>query len=208
MGSNTPKQFLLLNQKPILMHTFEAFIKADPQFNFVLVLHPNYWDEWSALCEIHNFQHPHKITSGGQTRFHSVLNGLNEIESIDGIVAVHDAARPLISPELINRCFNNVIEKGSTVPVINMTDSVRQITESGNEIIDRKLIKKVQTPQCFKLDLLKQAYEQTYNPIFTDDASVVEAGSLDQIHLVVGEERNLKVTHQLDLILAEALLKD
>lgn len=212
MGSDTPKQFLLLHNKPVLLHTFEAFIKADPSINIILVLHPKCWDDWERICKEYNFSHPHELVKGGQTRFHSVLNGLSTInDNNNGIVAVHDAARPIVSKELINSCFTNTINVGSTIPVVKMVDSIRMIDHQSNleksHVINRASIRRVQTPQCFKLSLLKEAYKQPYNSNFTDDASVIEAGNLDQINLIDGEESNIKITNPIDLIIAEEYLK-
>lgn len=206
MGSELPKQFISIGGKPILMHTIEAFYQFDNEINIILVLHPSYVDFWESLCKEHNYQRNMTITTGGDTRFHSVKNGLQYVEN--GLVAIHDAARPFISAKLITDCFNRAEECGAVVPAVDSTDSLRMLLdEEKSKIIDRSKIRLVQTPQVFRVEILKRAYEAEFNDIFTDDASVVEALGVD-IHMVKGEVSNIKITTPFDLEVSEIIMKN
>ena len=204
MGGELPKQFIPIGGKPILMHTVEAFYNFDPNINIILVLPDSHKDYWAKLCKQYKFEIPHKITSGGETRFHSVLNGLQLVEK--GIVGVHDGARPFASKELITHCFDEAVKHKAVIPVIDSTDSLRELTSDGkSKIIDRSKIKLVQTPQVFSVDLLKKAYQTDFKDTFTDDASVVEALG-EKIYLVKGETTNIKVTTPIDLKIGEYII--
>ena len=204
MGIDLPKQFIPIGGKPILMHTREAFYNYDPDINIILVLPSTHQVYWKELCYEYAFSIPYRIAYGGETRFHSVKNGLLHVNM--GTVAVHDGARPFVSKELISRCFNEAKKHKAVIPVINPTDSLREmIDKNRSKIIDRSKIRSVQTPQVFDADLLKEAYLHEYNDTFTDDASVVEAMGVN-IHLVEGEITNIKVTTPLDLKIAELIL--
>lgn len=203
MGSELPKQFIPIGGKPVLMHTVEAFYKFDNNMNIILVLPVSHQDYWKQLCIEHNFTVPHTIASGGETRFHSVRNGLALVE--DGLVGVQDGVRPFASTEMIGRCFDAACDLKAVIPVINSTDSLRKMVDNEkSEIIDRSTIRLVQTPQVFHADILKKAYEIEYKDSFTDDASVVESMGID-IHLVEGETTNIKITTPLDLKIGELL---
>ena len=204
MGSELPKQFISIGGKPILMHTVDAFVDFDSNINVILVLHPSYVDFWASLCEEHNFHRKLTITTGGDTRFHSVKNGLKFIE--EGLVAVHDAARPFITKRLIDACFRGAADYSAAIPVIDSTDSLRiMLDETRSKIVDRSKMKLVQTPQVFKAEILKKAYLADFTDIFTDDASVVEAMGVD-IHLVDGDVANIKITTPFDLEVSEIIL--
>lgn len=204
MGGELPKQFIPIGGKPILMHTIEAFYRFDKEIHIILVLPASHRDYWAQLCCEYHFVVPHIITLGGETRFHSVQNGLKLVEN--GIVGVHDGARPFASKELIKRCFDEAQEYEAVIPVVDSTDSLREVMPDGkSRIIDRTKIKSVQTPQVFTVDVLKKAYQAAYNEAFTDDASVVEALGKD-IHLVQGETTNIKVTTPIDLKISELIL--
>lgn len=206
MGSELPKQFISIGGKPILMHTIDAFIEFDNDINIILVLHPSYVDFWTSLCEEYNFHRNLTITTGGDTRFHSVKNGLKFLE--DGLVAVHDAARPFITTQLIDTCFRGAEDYDVAIPVIDSTDSLRiMLDDSKSKIVDRSKMKLVQTPQVFKVDILKKAYEADFTDLFTDDASVVEAMGVD-IHLVKGDVSNIKITTPFDLEVSEIIIKN
>lgn len=206
MGSELPKQFITIGGKPILMLTIDAFVDFDNDINIILVLHPSYLDFWASLCEEHNFHRKLTITTGGDTRFHSVKNGLKFVE--EGLVAVHDAARPFITRQLIDVCFKGAMDFDAAIPVINSTDSLRiMLDETKSKIVDRSKMKFVQTPQVFKVDILKKAYQSDFNELFTDDASVVEAMGVD-IHLVEGDVANIKITTPFDLEVSEIILKN
>jgi len=206
MGGELPKQFIPIGGKPILMHTIEAFYNFNPDIHIILVLPASHRDYWAELCVEYRFEIRHVITLGGKTRFHSVLNGLQLVK--DGIVGVHDGARPFTSKELIGHCFNEAVKYEAVIPVIDSTDSLRELTHDGkSKIIDRSKIKLVQTPQVFTVELLKKAYETDYKDTFTDDASVVEAMG-KEIHLVKGETTNIKVTTPIDLKIGEFIINN
>lgn len=204
MGSERPKQFLCIGGKPILMHTLEAFYRYDATIHLVLVLPHSHQPLWAELCEEHHFTLPYKLVDGGETRFHSVKNGLSTIPN-QGVVAIHDGVRPFLHSNMLDRCFQAVKIQRAVIPVINVVDTVRQLTPDGSQTVDRNAYKLVQTPQLFKTSLLKQAYEQPYTTAFTDDASVVEAMG-EKIALVEGSRENIKITTPFDMKVAEALI--
>lgn len=206
MGGELPKQFLNVGGKPILMRTIEAFHRFDSEINIVAVLPSDFKPYWLALCQQLSFNIPHQIAIGGNTRFHSVKNGLGYVK--EGIVAVHDAARPFVSTNLIKKTFELAAAEAAVIPVINVTDSLRKVRkDGGSHIIDRSEIRQVQTPQVFSVDILKQAYLCNYDDSFTDDASVVEKSGVD-VHLIEGEATNIKITTPFDLKIAEVILKE
>lgn len=205
MGAGIPKQFLLLNGKPLLMHTLEAFYCYNPQMQLVLVLPTDAQLYWQELCTRHQFHIAHRVCDGGKSRFHSVQNGLKWIQE-PGLVAIHDGARPLVSPAVIGRTFDAAAQYGNAVPVLPVQDSVRQLDANTNQPVSRDNLRLIQTPQTFKTLVIQQAYKQDYEPDFTDDATVVEKLGL-KIHLVAGCPRNLKVTRPEDLALAEYYLQ-
>lgn len=205
MGADLPKQFLLLAGKPVLMHTLEAFHKADLKTEIILVLPLEHQAYWSELCTKFDFTLKHRIATGGAVRFDSVCNGLKLIKE-EGLIAVHDGVRPLVSAALIKKCFEAALEKGSVIPVFELTESIRRIEGSRSFAEDRNLYRAVQTPQTFRSELLKKAYEQPFREVFTDDASVVEAAGYE-IALVDGARENIKITNPQDLLLAEQLIQ-
>lgn len=208
MASTLPKQFLPLNGKPVLMHTIEAFQHCTIAFNIVLVLHPEMHDYWQSLCEAHAFTTPLHLVSGGATRYHSVCNGLNALTGAKAtdIVLVHDAVRPFVSTHLINRVIAAAAAHGAAIPVVPVVDSLRLRHSNGHSTaLDRSHYCAVQTPQAFRLELLRRAYEQPFCKKFTDDASVVEALGT-HIALTEGEVHNFKLTTPLDFALAQTLL--
>ena len=205
MGSELPKQFLPIGGKPVLMHTLEAFHRFDKRMQLILVLPREQQGFWRELCETHGFNIRHEIADGGETRFHSVKNGLALIIGIGGMVGVHDGVRPFVSQEVIARCFREAAVRKAVIPVIDVVETVRHLTGSGSETVNRNDYKLVQTPQVFDADLLRRAYEQEFTPFFTDDASVVEAMGVP-VHLVEGNRENIKITTPFDLKVASALL--
>ena len=205
MGSELPKQFLPIGGKPVLMHTLEAFHRFDKRMQLILVLPREKQGFWRELCETHGFNIRHEIADGGETRFHSVKNGLALINGIGGMVGVHDGVRPFVSQEVIARCFREAAVRKAVIPVIDVVETVRHLTGSGSETVNRNDYKLVQTPQVFDADLLRRAYEQEFTPFFTDDASVVEAMGVP-VHLVEGNRENIKITTPFDLKVASALL--
>lgn len=204
MKSDIPKQFLTLAGKPVLMHTLERFSEALAPCEIILVLPENQQGFWANLCLEHSFKVPHQIVSGGETRFHSVKNGLNACAN-DGLVGIHDGVRPLISAAMIQRCYASAEKHGSGLPVVQITQSLRKVDGDSNKAISREGVVAVQTPQCFDLSLLKPAFEAEYHESFTDDATVFEHAG-HSINLVEGEETNIKITTPADLAIAEAIL--
>jgi 2-C-methyl-D-erythritol 4-phosphate cytidylyltransferase len=199
------KQFLLLKNKPVLMHTLSAFYTSVFKPEIILVLHPDLHQYWEELCQKYSFQIPHLLIKGGEQRFHSVRNGLMAIKG-DGIVAVHDAVRPLVSAKLIANAYEIAEEKGNAVACIKASDSIRKIKDNDSKVIDREALVFIQTPQTFQISQLRIAYQQHYKLKFTDDASVVERAGF-KINLIEGERNNLKITYPEDLELANFLLK-
>jgi len=207
MGSDVPKQFLPVGGKPVLMHTLETFHSADDELRIILVLPAETQSYWQELCNEHQFSVPHQIATGGETRFHSVGNGLALIPDgeEESVVGVHDGVRPFVSKEVILRCYKVAREQGTAIPVVPVVETLRQVLPEGDSLtVDRNLYRLVQTPQVFRVGILKEAYRQPYLPSFTDDASVVEALG-HRIALVDGNRENVKITTPSDLIFAERL---
>ena len=200
MGGDVPKQFLPIGGKPVLMHTIEAFREALDDVQIVLVLPAEQHDYWQKLCKDYNFRSPELIATGGETRFHSVKNGLALLpEDDEAVVGVHDGVRPFVSRDTIQRCFGTAAEGKAVVPVVPVVETLRQILPDGSSITrPRNEFRLVQTPQTFPFALLKQAYEQPYSESFTDDASVVEAMG-KEITMVEGNRENIKLTTPADL---------
>ena len=169
----------------------------------ILVLPVSQQEYWKELCSEYQFVLAHDIANGGETRFHSVMNGLALVEG-DGLVGVHDGVRPFVSQEVITRCYEEASLKKAVIPVIGVVETVRQLTDMGSVTVPRDQYKLVQTPQVFEVALLRKAYQQTYTELFTDDASVVEAMG-EKVYLVEGNRENIKLTTPFDLQLAEML---
>lgn len=206
MGSSVPKQFLLVNGLPVLMHTMRAFHNSDVNTGIILVLHVDFHAYWNELCTKHNFTIPHLLVAGGETRFHSVKNGLDKIQCTDdALIAVHDAVRPLTSAAIIKTSYYHAHEHGNAVTAVKSRDSVRQVIDGRSVSLLRDHIYLVQTPQTFRAGLLRKAYEQAFNPKFTDDASVVEELGVE-IQLTAGDHENIKITFPGDIAIAELLL--
>ena len=206
MGGPQPKQFLELAGRPVLMHTLEAFDRWDASARLIVVLPEDQIETWKRLCEAHVFGRIHRVVAGGETRFHSVRNGLDAVAS-DGLIAVHDGVRPLVAPSVIAACFAAAADGGAAVPVVPMVESVREVdADGGSRPVDRTRLRVVQTPQVFRADVLRAAYCLPYDPRFTDDASVVEASGV-AVRLVPGNRENIKLTTPMDLLLAEQLMR-
>ncbi len=205
MQSNIPKQFIEIKGKPILIHTIEKFIEFDEYINIVVVVHKDYLTDTNFMLAEHFPDKNIQITTGGETRFHSVKNGLNCVSNKNDIVGIHDAARPFVSTATIKRCFETAATKGNAIPVVPVNESMRMVTNGINKAVRRDDYKIVQTPQCFVVSVIKQAFEQDYSPFFTDDATVLE-GMDETIHLVEGNPENIKITNPYDLKFAELYL--
>lgn len=204
MKSAIPKQFLELGNKPVLLHTLQHFINYDPSINIILVLPENEIKTWESIKVRFSFTHPVTVTHGGKTRHQSVANGLSLVPN-DCIVAVHDAVRPLISNDLLHRCYQEAEKYGSAIPVMPVNDSIRQISGEKSRQVNRNDFVIVQTPQCFHSTILKKAFDQPEDASFTDEASVLEKSGTP-LRLVEGEKQNLKITNPEDLIIANAIL--
>ena len=215
MGSDIPKQFLPVGGKPVLMRTLERFREYSPTLQIILVLPKAQQDYWRQLCQQYQFPLPveegvrggsYLLADGGETRFHSVQNGLALIpDDAEGVVGVHDGVRPFPSIEVIRNCYETAREKKAVIPVIPVVETVRQLEGATSFTVPRDDYRLVQTPQCFDIQLLKAANRQPYNNNFTDDASVVEAYGFD-ITLVEGNRENIKITTPYDLKIAEVLI--
>lgn len=208
MGNALPKQFIPIGGKPLLMHTIDVFYQYDKNIHIILVLPIGQQAYWKELCKEYAFQRPYLLANGGDTRFHSVQNGLSLIDRQEnGIVGVHDGVRPFVSIETIKQCYDTAERLDAVVPVTDINETIRYVSStSQSHTVNRDEYKLVQTPQVFNLQLLKQAYQQEYIETFTDDASVVEAMG-KTIHLVTGNRENIKITTPFDLTIAETLLK-
>lgn len=205
MGSALPKQFLLLKNKPVLYYTIDAFLKAVPGIHVIIVLPEEHLELGKEIVDGFFDEQQIRLTVGGETRFHSVQNGLKLI-SEESIIFVHDGVRCLVSEELIQRCYTAALETGSAIPAIECKDSARMITEDGNDPVDRTKLRLVQTPQTFHSKILLPAFAIDYKERFTDEATVVEAFGL-KVTLVQGEETNIKITNPIDLVVAEKILE-
>lgn len=205
MQSELPKQFLLLDNQPILMHTIQAFERYDSSMQIILVLPAGYLDTWQELVNTYKFKAAHQVVIGGTTRFDSVKNGLELVK--EGLVAIHDGARPLVSKEMIVRCFQTAQQKGNAIAAVAPKDSIRVVHSTSNKAVDRAAYRIIQTPQTFQVEIIKAAFKEAKGNEFTDDASVAESYG-HEIHLVEGEYTNLKITTPEDLVLAEAILKN
>ncbi len=219
MGAELPKQFLPIAGRPLLMHTLERLHEALPAAQLIVVVSPTEMERWQSLCTQHAFSLPHTLCEGGEHRFASVQRGLVKVADAE-FVAVHDGVRPFTSVAMIHRCVEVASEHGTAIPVVEVSDSLREVepkpeqaaplgalngvTEASHPV-DRARFRAVQTPQLFRHTLLERAYKQPYQPTFTDDASVVEALG-ERVTLCAGEPSNLKITTPLDMAVAEVLL--
>lgn len=204
MESEFPKQFLQLSGKPILMHTIEKFQTFSNEIKIVLVIPEQFIGLWKSLIDHYNFSIIHQVVKGGEFRFESVKNGLGVIPN-NGLVAIHDGVRPLVSIETLERVFSSSEKLGNAIPVIPVNESLRKVDKFSNGPVDRNQYQIVQTPQCFHLDIIKKAYQQDFNEEFTDDAMVAEAVGI-KINLVEGNPENIKITRPSDILFAESLL--
>ena len=204
MGATLPKQFLTIEGKSILLHTLSQFETAFWDINFVIVLPADFIQEGQNLIASSGFNQHFQFVAGGDTRFQSVKNGLAQADS-ESIVFVHDAVRCLLTPDLIQRCFHQAVEKGSAIPAVSSTDTIRITEGTKHHVVDRTNVMMIQTPQTFNAALLKKAFEQDYQPAFTDEANVLEAIG-KEVYLIEGEYENIKITRPLDLAIAEYIL--
>lgn len=205
MHAETPKQFLLLAGQPVLMHSIRKFYNYDRSIKIIVVLPFEHIETWNRLLSEHRFFIPHQIVPGGSERFYSVQNALNTVHD-EGIIALHDGVRPLVSWQVVSNCFRTAATVGNAVPAISPTESVRIITDHKPLPFDRRKTLLIQTPQVFRAALIKKAYQTEYHPHFTDDATVFEADN-NRVNIVEGNIENIKITRPADLIFAAALLQ-
>jgi 2-C-methyl-D-erythritol 4-phosphate cytidylyltransferase len=206
MGGGVPKQFKLVNNKPVLYYTLQTFLNAFADIQIVLVLPVDYTDMGQEILDAYFDKEKIRITAGGDTRFQSVKNGLQLVED-DSIIFVHDGVRCLLTENLIHRCYASAVATGTAIPVVTSKDSVRIVHEEGNDAIDRNKVMLVQTPQTFHSKILLSAFQIDYKEKFTDEATVVEAYGL-KVTLVEGEENNIKITRPIDLLIAEKIINE
>jgi 2-C-methyl-D-erythritol 4-phosphate cytidylyltransferase len=206
MGSQTPKQFLLLQGRPLLWHTLQVFLDSFHDMQIILVLPPFFMEEGKRICADLPAGDRIRFAEGGATRFHSVQNGLGLITR-SSVIFVHDAVRCLVTTSLIQRCYQQALEKGSAIPAVAATDSVRIINDHTHTVADRNRVRIIQTPQTFLSDILLPAFNQDWLEAFTDEATVVEASG-KEVFLIEGEYENIKVTRPADLLVAETILKE
>jgi len=204
MGLETPKQFLELAGRPVLMHTIERFKAFNDAIEIITVLPENQLRHWIELQRKYSFSVPHTLVKGGAHRFFSVKNGLKFVNS-PGLVAIHDGVRPFVTIDTINRCFETAGTLGNAIPSICSTESVRILTDKGSMPVNRMNVRQIQTPQVFSAELIKKAYLQEYKPEFTDDATVLEQMG-EKINLIDGNRENIKITNPEDLLISTALL--
>jgi len=206
MGSDIPKQFLPIGGKPVLMRTLERFREYSPTLQIILVLPQAQQEYWNQLCKDYNFEVEYVLADGGETRFHSVQNGLAKIpDDAEGVVGVHDGVRPFPSIDVIRNCYETARTAKAVIPVISVVETVRHLQGNTSETVPRNDYRLVQTPQTFDIQLLKAANRQPYRDDFTDDASVVESYG-HSITLVEGNRENIKITTPYDLKIAEVLV--
>jgi 2-C-methyl-D-erythritol 4-phosphate cytidylyltransferase len=204
MNNDIPKQFLLLKNRPVLYYTVKAFLDAYADIEIILILPGEHIGKGQEIIDGYFDHSRFRLCAGGRTRFHSVQNGLALINE-ESIVFVHDGVRCLLTSNLVKKCYEAAVENGTAIPVVECTDSVRMITDSGNKILNRSKLRLVQTPQTFHSKILLPAFKIDYKDKFTDEASVVEAFGL-KVNLIEGEVNNIKITTPGDLLLAESLL--
>lgn len=206
MGASIPKQFLPVNGLPVLMLTIKRFREYDGALKIILVLPKEQHEYWNELCKNYHFTDAYAVVEGGETRFHSVRNGLAAIpDDAEGVVGIHDGVRPFPSVEVIRACYETARTAKAVIPVVPVVETVRHIVAGGKtETVDRADYRLVQTPQTFDIQLLKQAYAQPYRDCFTDDASVVESAG-HEVTLIEGNRENIKITTPFDLRIARIL---
>jgi len=205
MGGNTPKQFILLKDRPVLYYTLKVFLEAYTDLQIILVLPVDYTDMGQEIIDAYFDKDRIKITAGGDTRFQSVKNGLALVEG-ESIVFVHDGVRCLLTKDLIYRCYQQAVETGTAIPAVVSKDSIRLITEEGNTAFDRNKVMLIQTPQTFHSKIIVPAFQIDYKDKFTDEATVAESYGM-KVSLVEGEENNIKITRPVDLLIAERIIE-
>ena len=205
-GASLPKQFCMLEDRPVLMHTIENMQKALPGSHIILVLNPDFFEYWDEICRKYGFHSP-KIVAGGNNRWQSVKNAISQIPHDAEIITIHDGARPIVDKAMVCRVINALDNGFGAIPVVPITDSLRQLNKSGSMPVNRELYRAVQTPQAFHASKLREAYTLPYDSSFTDDASVMSAAGYDDLLIVDGDSYNIKITHPLDIEIASIYLR-
>jgi 2-C-methyl-D-erythritol 4-phosphate cytidylyltransferase len=203
MKTKTPKQFLEINKVPVIVLCIKKFLKYKKDISIIIAVHPAFKKELRAICQNYFPKQRIDVVYGGETRYHSVKNALQIIPKEDGVVGIHDAARPFVSVEVIRKCFSVAAKKGNAIPAITLFESIRKTSNKKNKAVDRNQFKIIQTPQCFNIRLIKKAFEKKYSKKFTDDATVLENIG-EKINLVEGNYENIKITNPNDMIIAKA----
>lgn len=203
MNLSLPKQFIVINEKPLLMYTIEKFYHFDPKFQIIITL-PDEWKEyWEALIVENKFNIPHRVVSGGEERYHSIKNALSYCYG--DYVWIHDGVRPLVNEKTLNSCVKAIRKHDAVIPIIAVPDSLRRVQGSQSNAVPRSEYVFVQTPQCFKRDVILKAYNIPFSPEITDDASLVEQSGVE-IKCVQGNLENIKITNKFDVKFAELYL--
>ncbi len=205
MQSDVPKQFLVIDDQPVLMHTLRRFYLFDATIQIILTLPSDWISYWKELLEKYQCDIPHQIVEGGKERFDSIKNALNM--SHGNLIGVHDGVRPFVSKKTISECFSTAEKVGAAIPYLHIHESMRQILGDSSVGVNRSEFITVQTPQCFQREILLNAYKQSFKNSFTDDASVVESNG-GKISLVLGNQENIKITTPNDIKIAELFVKD
>jgi 2-C-methyl-D-erythritol 4-phosphate cytidylyltransferase len=205
MNHELPKQLIEINNKPVIVYGIEKFLRFNKDIQIIISLHPDYFDLFEKIKTRYDLKNI-RVVSGGETRYRSVKNALSLLHKASALVGVHDAARPLVSLQTIQKTFTAAEQHGAAIPVIDMNESLREVNGIDSKAVDRTKFKIVQTPQCFKKEILSEAYNMLYDPLFTDDASIVEKLG-HKIFLTEGNKENIKITYPQDLITAQTLLQ-
>ena len=205
MGDKIPKQFLYLNDKPILLHTLELFHAFNPLFEIIITLPSDWISHWENLIKTHQTKIPHKVVNGGTERFHSIKNAIKK--STGKVVWIHDGVRPMVSNETLNRLLIEINDFDAVIPCLKIKESLREINADFTYPINRDKIIIVQTPQVFKKEVIKKSYEKSYEDSFTDDASLVQENGYE-IKTIDGNQENIKITNPKDLLIAEVFIKN
>ncbi len=205
MKSKTPKQFLEINKTPVIVLCIKKFLKYKKNISIVIAVHPAFKKELAAICQKYFPKQRIDVVFGGETRYHSVKNALEMIPKEEGVVGIHDAARPFVNVEVIRNCYSVAAKRGNAIPAITVSESIRKASSKKNKAVDRNEFKIIQTPQCFNVKLIKKAFTKKYSKKFTDDATVLE--NIDEkINLVEGNYENIKITNPNDMIIAKAYM--
>ncbi len=207
MRSEIPKQFLKISNTPIIVLSIQQFLKYKSSIQIVIAVHKDFKKQMKNIIQKHFPNKNIQITLGGENRFQSVKNALGLIPPSNGVLGIHDAARPFVSVAVIKECYAVAAQKGNAIPAITLFESVRQVSEKSNKAVDRNKFKIIQTPQCFEINLIKKAFTKKYSKRFTDDATVLESIG-EKINLVEGNFENIKITNPNDLVIAKAYIKN